>query len=210
MSEKKIRFVPLSLNVRESRGGKGVESRVIEGRAIVFDRETVLVEKSKYRESEVIKPSCITEAFLKNQDIKLNLLHVRDSTVARNNKGVGSLKLYLRPDGLYFSAEMPKCDLGDQALELVRNKTYTGCSFEFYPKDYTITDRSNGRREDYLITHTAFERVTALTIAMDPAYEDTDVHARENREMLEQVRQSKEKQRQDERDRIIAIYSLNE
>lgn len=197
--KKRVRFVPDGLSVREANEGEG-ESRVIEGRAIVFDRETVLYDSASYKQCEVIKSSCITEEFLREQDIKLNLLHNRDSSIARNNKGEGTLKLELRADGLYFSAEMPKCDLGDRALELVRNRTYTGCSFEFYPKDYEVTNRSANGKEDYLITHTAFERVTALTIAMDPAYEDTSVNAREDWERLTKNEQRLEQEQKDERE----------
>ena len=75
MEEKKrVRFVPDGLSVREANEGEG-ESRVIEGRAIVFDRETVLYDSASYKQCEMIKPSCITEEFLREQDIKLNLLH---------------------------------------------------------------------------------------------------------------------------------------
>ena len=195
--EKRVRFVPNGLSVREA--GDGEESRVIEGRAIVFDSETVIYDNGRgYRQCEVIRPSCVTEAFLREQDIKLNLLHSRDASVARNNRGEGTLKLELREDGLWFSAEMPRCDLGDRALELVRNRTYTGCSFEFYPKDYTVTDRSTGDREEYLIEHTAFDRVTALTIAMDPAYDDTSVTAR--REDWEKLTKNEKRLKQEEDD----------
>ncbi len=197
MTEKRVRFVASGLKVRET----GEESRVIEGCAIVFNQETTLYEGKYGRECEIIKPSCITAEFLKEQDIKLNLLHDRYSSVARNNKGEGTLKLDLREDGLYFEAEMPRCDLGDQALELVRNRTYTGCSFEFYPKDYSIVNRSaDGEKEDYLVVHNAFERVTALTIAMDPAYEQTSVSAREEYEELTKNEQRLKQQEDEERE----------
>lgn len=175
--KERMRFQPNALEVREK---EGEESRVITGKAIVFNEETVMWDGKYERIREKISPSCITKEFLAQQDIKLNLLHERSSSIARNNKGVGTLKLDLREDGLYFEAEMPKCDLGDRALELVRNKTYTGCSFEFYPKDYTeeVTTLPDGR-EDILYTHTSFKAVTALTIAMDPAYSTTSVSERE-------------------------------
>jgi HK97 family phage prohead protease len=142
----------------------------------VFNKETVLYEGSNYRESEIILPSCVTMKFLEEQDIKMNLLHDRHSSIARSKMGEGSLNLELREDGLYFSFEAPECDLGNRALALVKNGTYTGCSFEFYSKDYEIEERTKG---DYLVTHKAFEKLTALTIAMDPAYEQTSVNARE-------------------------------
>ncbi|MCM1372940.1 MAG: HK97 family phage prohead protease [Bacteroides sp.] len=172
---KRISFTPTGLHVREAGENEG-DSRIIEGCGIVFDKETVLYENGNYRESEIIRRSCITEEFLLEQDIKLNLLHNRLSSMARRRRGEGALNLEVREDGLYFTFEAPKCDLGDRALALIRNGTYTGCSFEFYSKDYEVTKRGEN---DYLITHTAFERLTAITIAMDPAYEQTSVNARE-------------------------------
>ena len=185
MEEKKREhFVPSSLKVREA-NEDGTKSRVIEGRAIVFNSETCIYSGSWGRECETIMPSCATEEFLREQDIKLNLLHSRDASLARWKQGEGALKISVREDGVYFECELPDCDLGNRALALIENGTYTGCSFEFYAKDYTIENRAKaGEPEDVLITHKAFERITALTIAMDPAYKDTNVDVREDWEKL--------------------------
>lgn len=174
----RMRFVPNCVEVRESEDGS--ESRTIQGRAIVFNEETTLWDGKYYRYREIIEPSCVTEEFLREQDVKLNALHDRSATVARNNKGVGTLKMEIREDGVYFSVELPKCDIGDRILALVRNKTYTGCSFEFWPEEYseeksTLPDG----REDTLVRHTKFRSLSALTVAMDPAYESTSVGERE-------------------------------
>lgn len=177
-----MRYMPSGMKIREAvdAQGNGTGEHIIEGCAIVFDRETVLWEDGNEKVSEVIKPSCFTEAFLRESDIKLNLLHDRDSTIARCNKGEGTLKIFIREDGVYFECPVPDCDLGKRAEALIENGTYTGCSFEFRAKDYTFTDRSvEGGKEDYLFTHTAFECVRALTIAMDPAYMETTVKTRE-------------------------------
>jgi len=221
--QQRMRFQPTGMKIRE--GENGEESRTIEGCAIVYNRETTIWDGKYYRLREIIAPSCITEEFLREQDIKLNLLHDRESTVARNNKGEGTLILEPREDGLYFKAEMPKCDLGDRALELVRNKTYTGCSFEFYAEEYTehVTTLPDGR-EDNLITHTKFKSVTALTIAMDPAYEDTSVGVREQMEKREvnhsadlddkkkaeeqQAREAKQAREASERERDLFLLTL--
>jgi HK97 family phage prohead protease len=167
----------------------------------VFDKETLLYESESYKESEIISSSCISEEFLREQDIKLNLLHDRHSSIARSKKGEGSLNLELREDGLYFSFEAPECDLGDRALALVKNGTYTGCSFEFYSKDYEIEERAKG---DYLVTHKAFRSLTALTIAMDPAYGQTSVNAREEYEKEHPgTTQERARQELEEREKIV-------
>ena len=170
------RFIATGVEVREGEG----DSRVLKGKAVCFNEVTTLWDGKYYVEKEIISPTCITEEFLRDQDVKLNLLHNRNESIARNNKGVGTLKFELREDGLYWEAEMPKCDLGDRALELVRNKTYTGCSFEFYPEEYTeaVTTLADGREEE-TVTHTKFRSLSAITIALDPAYQGTSVSERE-------------------------------
>ena len=171
--EKREFFSPSSFLVREGED----QGKTIEGVAVVTEKETVLYEGSDYREIEVIAQSCIDPAFMAKQDVKLNLLHRRDESFARTPK---SLHHESRADGLHFTAEVPDCDLGKRAVALIDNGTYTGCSFEFYPKDYQVSERkaADGKTE-YVIRHTAFEKVTALTIAMDPAYSTTSVGVRE-------------------------------
>lgn len=171
--QKREVFNPSAVSLREEEGKAGI----IEGVAIVTNKETVLWEGSDYREVEIIDPSCLSAEFLEQQDIKLNLLHDRDCTIARTPQ---SLRVFTREDGLHFEADVPDCDLGKRAVALIGNGTYTGCSFEFYAKDYDVSERTaaDGKTE-YVIRHKAFEKITALTIAMDPAYEQTSVKARE-------------------------------
>ena len=188
--EKREVFCAGSLAVRE-----GDDKKIIEGVAIVTEKETVLWEGSDYREIEIIAPSCINREFIAQQDIALNLLHKRDESIARTPK---SLRVEPREDGLHFEADIPDCDLGKRARALTENGTYQGCSFEFYPKDYEVTERqaADGKKE-YVIRHTAFERITALTLAMNPAYPTTSVGVRElyekNHQETDEEREAREK-----------------
>lgn len=167
-----IRSVQCELHIREAEGG---ESRVIEGCAIVFNQPSVLLDDWGEKFTEYIEPTCVTQDWLATQDVKLNLLHDRSLTIARCNKGKGNLALEVREDGVHFSFEAPKCDIGDQALELVRGGVYSGCSFEFTPNDYTIDDAAGVTT----IRHKSFGELHALTIGMDPAYTQTTVNCRE-------------------------------
>lgn len=156
------------------------ETPKIEGVAIVVNQETILYENAEWREIEVIDPACINKEVIDNEDIKLNLLHERSSSFARSKQREGSLDLDTREDGLHFSTPIPDCDLGQRAKALIDNGTYTGCSFEFWPKDYTVEERDgkDGKKE-YVVRHTKFGRIGAITIGMDPAYEQTSVGLRE-------------------------------
>jgi HK97 family phage prohead protease len=143
----------------------------------VFDAESEVLDDWGYRFREVIKPEACTMEFLNSQDIKMNMLHDRDLTLARCNKGTGSLRLSVDEKGVNFEFEAPKCDIGDRCLEMVRRGDYSGCSFEFWPEDYDVEEREGGN--DVKITHKKFRALTALTIGMDPAYKQTSVNARE-------------------------------
>lgn len=178
-------FTPETMHVREHVREDGTKepSRTIYGRAIVFNKVFEYEDYwgDKYRET--IKPSACTKEFLESQDIKLNLLHKREMSIARSNCGEGNLRYSVNDEGVDFEFEAPNCDLGDRALEMVRSGVYTGCSFEFYPKDYECNKFTAEGKTVYEINHTAFEKVTAFTIAMDPAYKETTVDCRERYEV---------------------------
>lgn len=167
------------VHVREAEGQE--DSRVIEGTAIVFNVESNVLDDFGVTFREVIKPEAAQMAFLNSQDIKLNLLHDRKDTVARSVMGKGNLHYNVDGKGVNFWAELPKCDICDRALEMVRAGVYTGCSFEFWPGkpniDYDIEER--GANNEVRITHKRFAKITAFTLAMDPAYSQTTVNARE-------------------------------
>ena len=172
-----IRTLDCKLSVREAAPDAQGESRTITGTAIVFDAESEVLDDWGYRFREVIKPEACTMEFLNSQDIKMNMLHDRDLTLARCNKGTGSLRLSVDEKGVNFEFEAPRCDIGDRCLEMVRRGDYSGCSFEFWPDEYDVEEREGGK--DVKITHKKFRALTALTIGMDPAYKQTSVNARE-------------------------------
>lgn len=174
-AKREIRTIECELAIREAPQDAQGESRTITGTAIVFNKESEVLDDWGEKFREVILPEACTMQFLNSQDIKLNLLHERAMAIARANKGEGSLRLSVDGLGVHFEFEAPKCDLGDRALELIRTGVYSGCSFEFYPQDYEVVERDN----EVLIKHSKFARLTALTIGMDPAYKQTKVNARE-------------------------------
>ena len=176
-NKREIRSVECKLSIREAAPDEAGESRTIAGTAIVFDVESEILDDWGMRFREVIKPSAATIEFLNTQDIKMNMLHDRQLTLARCNKGEGSLRLSVDEHGVNFEFEAPRCDIGDRCLEMVRRGDYSGCSFEFYPDKYEVEERENGK--EVKLTHHSFRAITALTIGLDPAYTQTAVNARE-------------------------------
>ena len=174
-NKREIRTIECQLAIREAAQDAQGESRTISGTAIVFNKESVVLDDWGEKFREVILPEAVTMAFLNSQDIKMNLLHERELSIARANKGNGGLRLSVDGLGVHFEFEAPRCDLGDRALELIRTGVYSGCSFEFYPQDYDVEERG----DEVIIKHRKFAALTALTIGMDPAYRQTTVNARE-------------------------------
>ena len=211
--KREIRTVDCQLAIREAQGGQEGESRTITGTAIVFNAESEVLDDWGERFREVILPSAATMEFLNRCDIKMNMLHDRDLTIARCNQGKGSMRLSVDERGVNFEFEAPNCDLGDRCLEMVRRGDYSGCSFEFYPKDYEV-ERTKGAdgKDEVKIIHKEFEFISALTIGMDPAYRQTTVNAREigvqetdeekaERERLEAEAKKREQEEKEQQDR---------
>ena len=173
--KREIRTVDCQLSIREAEEGQESQSRTITGTAIVFNAESEVLDDWGERFREVIKPEACTMEFLNTQDVKMNLLHERELTIARCNKGKGSMRLWVDEQGVNFEFEAPNCDLGDRCLEMVKRGDYSGCSFEIYPKDYDVIREG----DDVKVIHKSFEFISALTIGMDPAYRQTSVNARE-------------------------------
>lgn len=177
MMNDEIRTLDGFLAVREAEDNPQESSRTIHGRAIVFNAESEVLDENGMKFREIIRPEAVTMDFLMTQDIKMNMLHDRKQTVARWNKGKGSLKLSVDDEGVSFEFDAPRCDLGERCLEMVRRGDYSGCSFEFRPKEYDV-ERRDGEK-DVIVKHSKFGRLSALTIGLDPAYRQTSVSARE-------------------------------
>ena len=214
--KREVRTIDCQLAVREAAEGQESESRTITGRAIVFNAESEVIDDWGERFREVILPEAVTMEFLNTQDVKMNMLHERELTIARCNKGKGSMRMAVDEQGVTFEFEAPRCDIGDRCLEMVRRGDYSGCSFEFYPKDYEV-ERTKGAdgKDEVTIRHKSFEFLSALTIGMDPAYRQTTVNAREmdkltpegkaEAEAAEKAKREQEEAKK-ERERIVVAH----
>ena len=198
--KREVRTIECERAIREAPQDASGESRTITGTAIVFNKESEVLDDWGEKFREMILPEACTAGFLQSQDIKLNLLHERELAIARSIKGQGSLQLTVDGIGVHFEFEAPRCDLGDRALELIRTGVYSGCSFEFYPQDYDVEERDG----EVLIKHRKFAALTALTIGMDPAYRQTTVNARELAQPKETEEQRKEREAREEAERLAA------
>ena len=155
-----------------------VDSRLIEGRSVVYGRESRIIHDHLGKYVEIIEQGAITADLLSRSDIKMTLWHNRERLLARSNKGVGSLTLGIDEEGVWYRVEAPNTPDGDTALELVRRGDLTGSSFTYYAKPENV---QWSKREDGTIVRRVFkiDYIGEMTIASDEAFKDTTVNARE-------------------------------
>ena len=203
-TKREIRNLECQLSFREASPEEATQGYIgtISGRAICFNAESQVIDDWGMRFREVIDPAAVTEEFLRTQDIKVNLLHMRELTFGRIKRGESqTVTLNVCREGLDFEMKVPNCDLGIRARELTKAGVYDGCSFEFWPDKYDVMEREG---DVPLVRHTKFRAITALTLGMDPAYLQTSLSARELIESTDTFKArtaEEEKNAQDERER---------
>lgn len=162
--------------IREVEGQPG---RTIEGYAIVFGVESNLLVDYWDAYREIIEPGAITADELKGMDIKMTMYHNREKLLARSNKGVGTLNITVDEVGVKYSFEAPDTVDGNTALELVRRGDLAGSSFMYWTDEGSNVSYEK-TAEGILLRHVKkISQIYDMTIAADPAYNETTVTARE-------------------------------
>ena len=167
-------------------------SRIIEGYGIVFDELSRVLRDFEdlppYR--EIIETGAVTEEDLKGFDIKMTMYHNREKLLARSRFGEGTLNLSVDEVGVKYEFEAPNTVDGDTALELVKRGDLFGSSFIFW---VGMTDFTREKGEDGIYIHRIKKilRIDDMTIAADPAYEQTSVKAREAYSQFEKPEERK-------------------
>lgn len=189
------------------------ESRTIEGYAIVFGVESRILADYWDNYREIIEAGAITEERLKEMDIKMTMYHNREKILARSTNGEGTLKLRVDEVGVHYEFEAPHTVDGDTALELVKRGDLSGSSFMFW------TDEKSGvsyeKRSDGIMLRRVktIGMIYDMTIAADPAYEETTVAAREAVKMFAKPEEKKafvyERYKRDRREREMDLNNLN-
>jgi uncharacterized protein len=126
-TQEQIEFRSIEVDQAEIRAD--INSRSVEGYAIVFNSESRLIE-GKF--TEIIEPTALN-GVLERSDVLALLDHKREKGVlARSKYGIGSLKLSVDNKGLKYSFEAPKFPLGDELIEGIKRGDIRSSSFSFY------------------------------------------------------------------------------
>ena len=87
-NKREIRTYGEQYQPRLRENADGSASRTIEGYAIVFGVQSVLLQDWYDTYREIIEPGAITEAELATMDIKMTMYHNREKLLARSNKAL--------------------------------------------------------------------------------------------------------------------------
>ena len=151
------------------------ESRIITGRAIVFESWS----KNLGGFYEIIHRGAITQELIDKSDIIMNINHDDEKMVARSRQGKGTLSVSLKDDGVYFSFEAPTTSRGDELLYNIRNGNIFECSFAFTIPDDLHSERwyvdsDNVYRREVNVIDGLYD----MSLVIHGAYGDTNCQTR--------------------------------
>ena len=153
------------------------DSRNVEGRAIVFNKESALLHENEVLFYERILPEAIKGVIDKSDVLCLLNHNMERGVLARSSRGKGSLKLTPEERGVNYSFTAPKTALGDELLEGLKRGDIKGSSFSFkIPKG---GDRWEQRSDGSVLrTIKQFHVLEDVSPCYKPAYQDTEVALR--------------------------------
>lgn len=170
------------------------ESRTIEGRAICFNSESVLLG-GEFR--EVILPEACTQDFIDTQDIRILYNHQANGySLARHKAGgSGTLEVRVEADGVYIKFDAPKTPFGDEILDGVRRGDIDKMSFCFA----VAGENWEKRGDEYLRTITKFALISECScLDVAPAYDSSTVSCRSLEAFKEELRAAEEPKKDEE------------
>ena len=163
------------------------EDRAISGTAIVFNRESLLLDGMF---TEIIRPEAVSQELLDSSDILMLLNHEDDQMpLARRKMGAGTLSAAITESGVDFSFMAKKTPLGEEALQGVRAGDVDSCSFAFRVAEGgdEWVSRPDGT---WLRIITKFESLHDFSIVTSPAYIETSVRSLDKVKAIEAERRS--------------------
>ena len=168
-------FEGSNYEIRESEDGK----RILEGHAIKWEQLSVQMGWSwKFREK--FQKGSFDEYLGSGEDTKFLVDHETGKVLGRSKKGTLTLKS--DDTGLWYSLEIPKTSLGNDAYEDVRsgNKEHISVGFRKLGEQWDESDEANIIRtitkanlpEISLTAWPAYEQTTASARSIDDAYKE--------------------------------------
>ena len=158
----------------EIRKEENEDKMILEGKAVTFESpETYDVE------TEVIDKGALNECDMSDVVLRYNHNDNQYTLARTRNK---SLKLDLREDGLYFTAELIPTTTNKDAYLMVKEGLVDKCSFAFTIKDYSYDEKTRTLRI------LAIDRLFDVAIVDFPFYSDTSVEVKRSLDTRDNLR----------------------
>lgn len=175
------------------------EGMVVEGYAAVFDSVTDLGWMK-----EVIDRKAFDNADM--SDIVMKYNH-EDSVLPMARTRGGSLQFDVDDHGLRIRAKLPDTSVNKDIFTLIKEKVLSKMSFAFTVKEEEYDYETDTRRI------LAFDKIFDVSVVDVPAYESTEIYARNKEEYEKEKRQYEEQKEQHEKlelekKKALAILSL--
>lgn len=151
------------------------DEMIIEGRAVVFDSETILFNYDGVDYKEEIEHSALDKTDFRDCYLKYNHSdHIMAMARWKNEEtdARGSIKFDLRKDGLYFTARLANTTQSRDLYELVRSGIINKMSFAF-----TVQEESYDKQA-HKWTVRKIDKLYDIAAVTVPAYDDTSLCAR--------------------------------
>jgi len=163
------------IEVRQAEEG---ESRVLEGYASIFNRDS----EDFGGFVEQIKPGAF-DGVLERSDVRALINHDSNQLLARSASG--TLNLIVDDKGLKYSFEVPNTSYGNDLLEMVRRGDLTQSSFGFSlsSEGYEWEKREDGTRVRSI---TKIDKLFDVSPVTYPAYPDTEIAKRSFKKLIEE------------------------
>ena len=143
------------------------DSKVVSGLAVVFNSPTVLYEIEGVEFKEVVSPHAFDGVDL--SDVVLNIDHEGKPAAKTKNQ---TLRLEVRPEGLYMEADLSKNATGRELYEDIRNGFYDKMSYAY------SVEADEYNRETRTRTLKKVKRLYDVSAVTFPAYLQTNLQAR--------------------------------
>ena len=167
--------------MKERRFVAGAEVRTaasgqIDGHAAVFNTDYTLADYPDFKIIESIKPGAFARAIRERHDVRCLMNHDVNFLLGRTASKTLSLEEDRR--GLYFRCSPPDTQVGRDVRTLIERGDISGCSFAFNVTQQTRTETFVGKQ---MIVRREISDVDLIDVGpvTHPAYESTDVHARQ-------------------------------
>ena len=189
--------IEFQIRAADPGGVEDIGKMIVEGRAIVFEQETVLFSMDGVDYKEVIDRNALAECDMRDVPFKYN--H-SDNVMIMGRTRNKTLQLTADDQGLMIRCELADTTAGRDLHTLIKRGDIDKMSFAF-----TVSEESYNK-DAHMWRVQKIKRIYDVSAVDLPAYDSTSISARSDRLMEIERRQSLDRERQ--RKRLLLLSQI--